>query len=233
MPAHSSSPQTGKPVNQFRQRLLILLFIVLAFLLFARSRTTVTPTVAAVPTETSPPTSTGTSTPTATNTPQPLPSATSTIQSTPTNRPPTQTPSPTPSQTPSPPPTPTVTPTATQNIATPTPDPYTVAPIITGPRAGINVVQNRRILLEWFWNGTLAADEFFDIKLRPDGQPASRYVAWEAADAHEFFAPLPPGRYFWSVQVLRGYITNDGTRVFESFVGPESQPQLIIVLAQP
>lgn len=149
--------------------------------------------------------------------------------------------------TPSPPPLPTSTslpPAATPDrtiviIVTPTPtagpqtNMYAAAPIITAPRAGTVVEEGRQILLFWGWNGLLGPGEYFDVKIRPDGRSRAAYVAWEQATAHDLTATLPPGRYFWTVQVVKGYYQNNSgqpeDRVLEAYLSPESEPRLLIV----
>lgn len=119
---------------------------------------------------------------------------------------------------------------------TSTPESHPDAPIILDPRAGTVVEVGREILLHWSWNGILGPNEHFDIKIRPDGQDRSAYVAWEEGTGHDFQANLAPGRYFWSVQIVQGYYENDvkapENRIFEAFLSPESEPRLIIVAAR-
>ena len=116
---------------------------------------------------------------------------------------------------------------------TPTPEQHTDAPIIVDPAIGTVVEEGREILLHWGFNGILAPDEYFDIKIKPDGQTRSAYVGWEKGLSHNLVANLAPGRYYWSVQVLKGYYKNNSgepeDRVFEAFTSPESEPRLIIV----
>ena len=116
---------------------------------------------------------------------------------------------------------------------TATPKSHPDAPIILDPRAGTVIEEGREILLHWSWNGILGPNEHFDIKIRPDGQDRSAYVAWEEGLGHDFQANLSPGRYFWSVQIVQGYYENGvkapENRVFEAFLSPESEPRLIIV----
>lgn len=119
---------------------------------------------------------------------------------------------------------------------TPTPESHPDAPIILDPRAGIVVEEGREILLHWSWNGILGPNEHFDIKIRPDGQDRSAYVAWEEGLGHDFRANLAPGRYFWSVQIVQGFYKDDvkapENRIFEAFLSPESEPRLIIIAAR-
>ncbi len=117
--------------------------------------------------------------------------------------------------------------------ATPSPEQHTEAPIIIEPVAGSVVEEGREILLHWGWNGWLKESEYFDIKIKLEGQDRSSYVAWEQGQSHLLGANLTPGRYYWSVQVLKGYYKNNSgepeDRVFETFTSPESEPRLIIV----
>jgi len=117
--------------------------------------------------------------------------------------------------------------------STPTPERYANAPIILEPVDGTVVLEQREILLHWSWNGLLKADEYFDIKIRPDGQSRSAYVAWERGTGHTLLANLAPGRYTWTVQVVKGYYKNNSgepeDRVFTDYLSPESEPQLLIV----
>lgn len=118
----------------------------------------------------------------------------------------------------------------------PTPKSYDEAPIISEPVEGTVVEEGKEILLRWSWNGLLGSNERYDIKMRPDGQSRSAYVAWEDGTAHDFRADLAPGRYYWSVQVIRGTykdgIIEPENRIFETFLSPESEPRLIIVAAK-
>lgn len=181
------------------------------------------------------------------------------VTATPTDTPiatPTSPPEPTATPTDTPEPTSTPLPTATTKppvvaqsqvitiVVTPTPiltvttaQAYEIAPAIIAPEAGTIVEQGREIALQWSWNGVLGPGEYFDIKVRPDGQTRSAYIAWERPEVHSFKADLPPGRYYWSVQILKGYYHNNSgepeDRVFETFLGPESEPRLIIISDRP
>jgi hypothetical protein len=119
---------------------------------------------------------------------------------------------------------------------TPTPESYPAAPVITEPREGVIVEEGRELLLRWSWNGILRSDEYYDLKIRPDGQDRSAYVAWERGEAHDLQANLAPGRYYWTVQIIKGYYKNNSgepeDRVFEAFLSPESKPRLLIVAAK-
>ncbi len=122
-------------------------------------------------------------------------------------------------------------------VPSPTPKSYEDAPVLISPVEGAVVEEKREMLLQWSWNGLLAENEHFDVKIRPDGQDRSAYVAWEVGEGHNFVANLTPGRYYWSVQVIQGYYQNDSghpeDRVFEAFLSPESEERLIIVGERP
>jgi hypothetical protein len=119
---------------------------------------------------------------------------------------------------------------------TPTPAGYDEAPIIIEPPEGTIVEEGKEILLHWGWNGLLGSNERYDIKIRPDGQTRSAYVAWEDGVSHNFLANIAPGRYYWTVQVIKGIykdsIVEPENRQLEAFLSPESKPRLIIIAAK-
>ena len=112
-----------------------------------------------------------------------------------------------------------------------------MAPLILEPENGTVVEEGRNILLRWAWEGSLMDNQHFDLKIRPDGDTASAYVTWGETDSFAWQANLRPGRYYWSVQVIQGYykggIQEPENRVFEAFLGPESESRLIIVGEKP
>jgi hypothetical protein len=116
--------------------------------------------------------------------------------------------------------------------ATVTPYPY--APVNTGPRNDTAVGQDQEILLQWSWNGLLGPGEYYEVKLRPEVQPRSAYIAQELGLGHDFKAIVGPGRYEWTVQIVKGYFINNSGHpddwVFEGFRSPESEPRIIIVV---
>jgi hypothetical protein len=157
---------------------------------------------------------------------------------------PTFSPTPVPTSTQSPSPTPTATDTSSPQNRTivivvtptspPTATPYPEAPIISAPRDQTIVAKDHEILLQWSWNGLLTGpSEYFEIKIRPDGQTRSVYLAQERGQAHDFQARLGGGRYLWTVQVVQGYFINNSGHpddwVLESFRSPESEPRMIII----
>ena len=116
----------------------------------------------------------------------------------------------------------------------PTPTPYPEAPIIISPEEGTVVAKDREILMHWGWNGLLEEpDEYYEVKIRPDGSSRSVYIAQERGLSHNFVARLGGGRYYWTVQIVKGHwINNSGHPddwVFEGFRSPESEPRLIVV----
>jgi hypothetical protein len=175
-------------------------------------------------------------------TPQPSPQII-VVTATPTDTPP---PSPTPLPTITPTPTP-IPPLPTATLAPqgrtivivvtptspPTATPYPDAPVNTAPREGYVVAQRRNILLQWSWNGLLGPNEYFEVKLRPDGLTRSAYIAQERGEVHDFEARLGGGRYLWTVQVVQGYFINNSGHpddwVFEAFRSPESEPRMLII----
>jgi hypothetical protein len=169
---------------------------------------------------------------TATNTPVPSPT-------------PIETPTPFPTATsipPTPVPIPTHTPAAPGRTivimvtptSPPTPTPYPEAPIIVSPPQGAIVAKGEDIILHWGWNGLLLhPDEYYEIKIRPDGQSRSAYIAQERGLAHNFRVNLGAGRYVWTVQIVQGYWKNNSGHpddwVFVRIRSAESQSRLLLV----
>ncbi len=181
---------------------------------------TATPT--ATPTETRASTSQGETIVLATATSPPQPTATSTLRPTlsATEVPPTE-----------------ASPTAT---AEPTDEGalrFETPPIILEPGDGITIEETRNTLMRWEWPNELAENQHFDIKIKPEGGDESIYVTWVDEPTLDWWANLPPGRYFWSVQVIQGYYENNSgdpeDRVFEAFLSPESEWQLITISKKP
>lgn len=145
------------------------------------------------------PTDTPTPTETPTNTPTP-PTATATPASTPTDTPrPTQTPTntPTPTATVTNPPVPTSTPTAT-----PTPTFYP-APLLTGPENGVDALGTFPPLL-WTWEGTLAEDEYFEVRIWHENFPDPQALGWVKQEVFDYnISQGAFGNYNWSIIIVK------------------------------
>lgn len=118
--------------------------------------------------------------------------------------------------------------------SSPSPTPYADAPIIISPREEAIIAKGEETTLHWSWNGLMARpDEFFEIKLVPDGLSRSAYIARERGLGHDFRVNLGGGRYRWTVQIVQGYYKNNSGHpddwVFERFRSPESESRLIII----
>ena len=175
--------------------------------------------------------------PTATQTPLPSP--------TPTNVPPTTTPTltPTPWPTPTtwstPTPLPTLTPWPTPaawqpvQLNLPTLEPVPVVPTPTLIAAGgllpvnyappneVDVFGN--VVLRWAYSGQLAADEFFDIKIKPVGSENSVFVDWSKTPEYELrpWSGWSPGLYTWQIGIVKGYLEGE-TKNFIADTGRDS-----------
>ena len=78
--------------------------------------------------------------------------------------------------------------------SSPSPTPYATAPIIISPREGVIVAKGEETSLHWSWNGLLTRpDEFFEVKLVPDGLSRSAYIARERGLGHDFRVNLGGG----------------------------------------
>jgi hypothetical protein len=61
-----------------------------------------------------------------------------------------------------------------------------------------------RYAMRWQWAGTLAADEWFDVRVWLPGQ-AHLGIAWTKEPSYVYDICLKGnGHYFWSVAVVRG-----------------------------
>ena len=80
--------------------------------------------------------------------------------------------------------------------------PYPQAPINLQPWDGAIVAQQQETFLHWSWNGLLKDGEYFEVKLRPDGQSRSAYIAQERGTGHTFTGNVGAGRYQWTVQIV-------------------------------
>ncbi|MFQ5856957.1 MAG: CARDB domain-containing protein [Anaerolineae bacterium] len=110
--------------------------------------------------------------------------------------PPTPTPTPTPAFTP----TPTRTPTPT-----PTPTPAYTPPKLSEP-PNESTVYKLPLTLKWIWNGTLGANEYFDIRVWFGGQAKSRIglsreLAFTIGPEHPIWR-FGPGWYHWQIVVV-------------------------------
>jgi hypothetical protein len=137
------------------------------------------------PTLISPPVQEPTDTPTWTATSTPLPT-----------EPPSATPPPAPPS-PTPAPGPTATPTA--GIVYP-------APVLVQPEDVVFLSQgaDTRYTMHWKWDGTLQADEWFDVRIWQAGM-SHHGVAWTKEPQYVYDICLKRnGLYFWSVAIVRG-----------------------------
>jgi len=99
-------------------------------------------------------------------------------------------------------------------------------PISYSPPDGVDVFGST--LLRWTYYGSLAEDEFFDIRIKPYGSNDSAFVEWSKSPE---FALTPwsgwqPGLYSWEIGIVKGYLEG-GNKHFISDTGRTSQPLLI------
>lgn len=185
------------------------------------------------------PTSTPTllSEPSPTQTPSPTPAPLDPVTPSPTIFPWTATPvpaasnTPVPLSSPSPVPPPTSTPVAVPTSpppptatappsATPTPK-QIAAPVPVSPASGAEFVKGTHAELRWNWNGDLAADEYFDVRVWPEGAP-HHGVAWTKERSYQ--ATGQPGiAYYWAIAVIRG---QDGQA--QAQLSPESEARRLV-----
>ncbi len=139
---------------------------------------------------------------------------------------PTDTPIPVPTDTPQPvaPPLDTDTPTPTpQEVAQASPNPQLLEPG-DGHR-----FSGGSLLLKWQWSETLGPDQYFDVQIRPEGQPESVFVDWSKTTEYELskakWTTWKAGTYVWRVEVIRGHYEGE-QKVFEGSLGLTSESRL-------
>jgi len=165
-------------------------------------------------------TATPTVEPTTTHAPTPRPTSTATSPPPPTQ--PTPSPTPAPTDTPTSAatrtPTPTSRPTSTPTTA------WRAPPVPVYPRQD-TVWLGESVEFAWDWEGTLAGEEFFELRIVPSGgdpaQPLFRDWATEpvlSVDLSDF----PAAPYAWGVWVVRGQATATGVSVTEVVIAPQA-----------
>jgi len=137
-------------------------------------------------------------------------------------------------------PTPWPTPAAWRPALQPLP---TLAPLPTAPTAaiespggsiafnysppdGVDVFGST--VLRWTFGDQLAADEFFDIRIRPYGSNNSAFVAWSKTPEFELhpWSGWQPGLYTWQIGIVKGYLEGENKH-FVADTGRNSQPFLV------
>jgi len=87
-------------------------------------------------------------------------------------------------------------------------------PKLESPASGAGLTREI-VYLRWTWLRALASDEYSDVRLWREGEPAHKAIAW-AKESSCVVRGLEAGKYHWSVLVLRHTGTNtDGTKMWE------------------
>jgi hypothetical protein len=83
-------------------------------------------------------------------------------------------------------------------------------------------------ILRWAYYGELAADEYFDIKIKPLGSTNSAFVDWTRATEYELrpWSGWTAGVYTWQIGIIKGYREGE-TKRFIADTGRDSQPSII------
>ena len=91
------------------------------------------------------------------------------------------------------------------------------------PPDNVDIAGN--IVLRWEYAGGLAEDEFFDIKIRPYGNPNSAFVDWSKSNSYELhpWSGWTSGLYTWQIGIVKGYLEGD-TKHFIADTGRDSTP---------
>jgi hypothetical protein len=99
-------------------------------------------------------------------------------------------------------------------------------PISYSPPDGIDVFGST--VLRWTYNGILAEDEFFDVKIKPQGSNNSVFVDWSKSPEYTLqpWSGWQPGLYTWQIGIVKGNLEGD-TKHFIADTARDSQPFLI------
>jgi hypothetical protein len=116
--------------------------------------------------------------------------------------------------TPAPTPTPLVTPTPTSSII------YS-APILTNPDNGVGT-QGTFPPLFWKWDGQLAEDEYFEVRVWYEELPYHAALAWVKQPQFDYnVSDERNGKFFWTVVIVKD--KNENVR-FKDWYKPEQWP---------
>ncbi len=99
-------------------------------------------------------------------------------------------------------------------------------PVNYSPPDGVDVFGNT--ILRWTYYGTLAPDEWFDIKIKPLGSENSAFVDWSKSTEYELrpWSGWTPGLYIWQIGIVKGHKEGE-TKHFIADTGYDSQPFII------
>lgn len=99
-------------------------------------------------------------------------------------------------------------------------------PVTYSPPDGVDVFGST--ILRWTYTGQLAADEYFDIKIKPLGSNDSAFVDWTRSTEYELrpWSGWSPGIYTWQIGIIRGSL-NGQVKQFIADTGRDSQPFII------
>jgi hypothetical protein len=105
--------------------------------------------------------------------------------------------------TPSPTALPTISPTPK---VTPTIALYAAPTLSSPPDGDALIAPETQETFEWQWLGELGPNDYFEVRLWPEGQTQHPGVGWtQSAELKNVdFLGWPPGKYYWAVAVVRG-----------------------------
>jgi uncharacterized membrane protein YgcG len=100
-------------------------------------------------------------------------------------------------------------------------------PVSYSPPNGVDVFGST--ILRWTYYGELAADEFFDIRIKPVGSQDSVFVDWSKSTEYNLrpWSGWAPGLYHWQIGIIKGYLDPNGAKHFIADTGRDSKLFLI------
>jgi len=114
----------------------------------------------------------------------------------------------------------------TQNGAVATTNLGGPAAVIYNPPNGVDVAGN--VVLRWEFQGQLAEDEYFDIRIKPEGSNNSAFVDWTKSPEYVLspWSGWQAGSYTWQIGIVKGYKEGE-TKNFIGDTGRDSATFLL------
>jgi len=112
-------------------------------------------------------------------------------------------------------------------VAAPVTSPAGTSPVSYTPPSGVDVFGGT--LLRWTFYGSLAPDEWFDVKIKPVGSNDSVFVDWTKSTEYSLqpWSGWQPGLYNWQIGIVKGTLDENGKKQFIADTGRNSQPFVI------
>ena len=118
---------------------------------------------------------------------------------------------------------PTLAPVPLVPVSAPATNPTGITPVSYTPPNGVDVFGGT--LLRWTFYGSLAPDEWFDVRIKPVGSNNSVFVDWTKSTEYALqpWSGWQPGLYNWQIGIVKGTLDANGNKHFIADTGRNSQ----------